>query len=294
MKFELNPFHRNTSEGELLDDLRRVAAKLSVQSLTQAQYDECGIFCAATFKKRFGKWNNALRAAGLLPTKRMNVAAEELIKDIQRVSEIYGTTRLTKAQYKTHGKFSEAVVYRCFGSWQRALQLLGLKPGWGPVTTEELFDNLEIVWRHLGRQPTVEEMIPPLSKYNGHTYADRFGGYRKALEAFVAAIDSETRSSAADCTDTGTEVAHVTLGSRRKSSSRSIGWRLRFLTLRRDGFRCRACGKSPANTAGVELVVDHVLAWSNGGETVLENLQTLCVECNGGKSSLEWTLPADG
>ena len=65
-----------------------------------------------------------------------------------------------------------------------------------------------------------------------------------------------------------------------------MNWRLRFLTLRRDGFRCKACGRSPANEPGVELEVDHVVAWSEGGETVLENLQSLCQRCNGGKSNL--------
>jgi len=31
--------------------------------------------------------------------------------------------------------------------------------------------------------------------------------------------------------------------------------------------------------------VDHITAWSNGGETILENLQTLCSDCNLGKSN---------
>ncbi|MCW5775769.1 MAG: HNH endonuclease [Phycisphaeraceae bacterium] len=33
------------------------------------------------------------------------------------------------------------------------------------------------------------------------------------------------------------------------------------------------------------LHVDHILAWSNGGETVLANLQTLCDRCNLGKGA---------
>ncbi|MCL4507775.1 MAG: HNH endonuclease [Chloroflexi bacterium] len=36
----------------------------------------------------------------------------------------------------------------------------------------------------------------------------------------------------------------------------------------------------------MELHVDHILAWSKGGETVLENLQTLCSVCNLGKSNV--------
>ena len=37
----------------------------------------------------------------------------------------------------------------------------------------------------------------------------------------------------------------------------------------------------------VELHVDHIKPWSKGGETVLENLQTLCATCNLGKSNIE-------
>jgi 5-methylcytosine-specific restriction endonuclease McrA len=38
----------------------------------------------------------------------------------------------------------------------------------------------------------------------------------------------------------------------------------------------------------IVLHVDHIKAWANGGETVLENLQTLCSKCNLGKSDLEF------
>ncbi len=33
--------------------------------------------------------------------------------------------------------------------------------------------------------------------------------------------------------------------------------------------------------------IDHIKPWSKGGETVLENLQTLCATCNLGKSNIE-------
>jgi len=40
-----------------------------------------------------------------------------------------------------------------------------------------------------------------------------------------------------------------------------------------------------ARTPGLTLRVDHVKAWSLGGETTEENLQTLCEECNLGNSN---------
>jgi 5-methylcytosine-specific restriction endonuclease McrA len=58
------------------------------------------------------------------------------------------------------------------------------------------------------------------------------------------------------------------------------------MVMRRDDFKCCICGANPALRPGTVLVVDHVHPWIEGGETVMENLQTLCEPCNGGKSDL--------
>ena len=63
----------------------------------------------------------------------------------------------------------------------------------------------------------------------------------------------------------------------------SVG--LRFQVLKRDHFKCRVCGMSPAKDPSIELHIDHIVPWSKGGETTLENLQTLCSACNLGKSN---------
>lgn len=44
---------------------------------------------------------------------------------------------------------------------------------------------------------------------------------------------------------------------------------------------------SPAKDSTVELHVDHIIPWAKGGETVMDNLQTLCSKCNWGKSDME-------
>ena len=62
--------------------------------------------------------------------------------------------------------------------------------------------------------------------------------------------------------------------------------RLRFEVLYRDQFTCRFCGASPIKDPSVTLHIDHIVPWSKGGETSLDNLQTLCSKCNLGKSNL--------
>lgn len=58
---------------------------------------------------------------------------------------------------------------------------------------------------------------------------------------------------------------------------------LRYKILSRDHYRCVICGRS-AKEDGVKLHVDHIIPVSKGGKTVPENLQTLCEDCNFGKS----------
>lgn len=58
---------------------------------------------------------------------------------------------------------------------------------------------------------------------------------------------------------------------------------LRYDVLKRDGFRCQICGATQAD--GVKLHVDHIIPVSKGGKTEINNLRTLCEECNVGKGA---------
>lgn len=73
---------------------------------------------------------------------------------------------------------------------------------------------------------------------------------------------------------------------KKQSKSREIPDKLRYKVLKRDNFKCCACGASPAKNPSVELHIDHIIPFSKGGETVIENLQCLCSKCNIGKSDL--------
>ena len=59
--------------------------------------------------------------------------------------------------------------------------------------------------------------------------------------------------------------------------------RLRWSILKRDRYRCTACGRSPATDPAVELHVDHIHPHSQGGSDDPTNLRTLCQSCNLGR-----------
>lgn len=58
---------------------------------------------------------------------------------------------------------------------------------------------------------------------------------------------------------------------------------LRYEVIRRDGHRCRCCGASVST--GAVLHIDHIIAVALGGQTAIDNLQTLCSACNQGKAA---------
>lgn len=63
----------------------------------------------------------------------------------------------------------------------------------------------------------------------------------------------------------------------------AINAKLRYAVLQRDNSTCQRCGRSIAD--GVKLAVDHKIPVDMGGETTIDNLWTLCTDCNGGKKS---------
>ena len=217
-----------------------------------------------------------------------NISNDEYIKDIKRVANLLGQNSLGHEEYDEHGKYSYAPICKRFGSWNRALEAAGLNIGrYRKIDDEELFKNIEEVWVKLGRQPLYDEINKNISKYSIGAYRNRFGSWRKALEAFIkyinigediSEIEKENALNPVNEVDKNSPIKHQT--------NRSINWRTRFLIMKRDNFKCKICGRSPSMDPGAELHIDHIKPWSKGGESTLDNLQTLCSKCNIGKSNL--------
>lgn len=208
-----------------------------------------------------------------------NVKDEELIADLERVAKLLQKESVTIDEYNDNGKYHATTLTRRFHSWFLALDKAGLKRtrilG---ITEQEYFQNLEEVWTKLGRQPKYDDMQKPLSKYVAGSYEHRFGTWRKALEAFIRYINKEP-------------VGRIVTSKSQKivthKTKRSISWRLRFIVMKKDGFKCKMCGRSPATNPEIVLHVDHIIPWTKFGETVPDNLQTLCSKCNIGKSNVD-------
>jgi 5-methylcytosine-specific restriction endonuclease McrA len=324
------------SDASIIGDLKRVATSFPNEPLTSVFYEAHGRYSPSCVKRRFRGWREALDAAdigsrfvGPQTTERMlsqpgrAMSDEEILDRIRDVSKRLaplGKSAIAGADIEANSEISQSMMYRRFGSVSAALRKAGVEQAslGRRYTEDEVFENLLKVWTRYGRPPTAVEMDNPPSAVGQHTYIKRYGGWRKALKAFVERANSEAdgdpevnheqapmRSAEhlnlAESPTTGTPSKGNTspasqIGARppvtrhtqtnvRPEDRREPGIGVRFKVLQRDNFRCLGCGRSPATELGCILHVDHIVPFSKGGKTTFDNLQTLCSHCNVGKSN---------
>lgn len=305
MAFELIEPGKQFSNSKLIDDLKRVSSMLQKNNVSLNEYKEHGNYSYQTQKKRFGSWKGALEAAELSKSKRpwgadlseTKIPEKQLIEDMQQVAEKLNKNKITMAEYEKHGNFGSTTIQKRFGGWNKAKEKAGLTIGrYYNQSEEEYFDNLLHIWQILGRQPKYREIEAPLSKIHISSYERKFGSWRNALDSFIKYINTKD-DFVSDIKKTKTDAPESTiiqkpLNSKKKKvktkrTNRTANLRQRFRVMKRDGFKCILCGASPANNPGLELHIDHIIPWSHGGETVEENLRTLCSNCNLGRSNAE-------
>lgn len=234
---------------------------------------------------------------------KKNVSNAEILEDIRRVALGRKQEYISENDYAEHGRYTVSRVRSRFSSWAKAVARASLSPRRRvKFDIDDLFYNLLVVWLKLGRRPSTSEFRRPLSKFSVHPYLERFGSWRRALAIFFDWLHwgdppggprIEPPEDVAGAVYVGPDESDLTMDDlfrprrRRKAPRaprRKVGLRQRFRVMQRDAFRCRLCGRSPATHAGLHLEIDHVVPWSKGGETVESNLQTLCSDCNQGKS----------
>lgn len=302
-RFEINFLDDYTDEA-LLGELRRIAAFVpDGESLTKAKYGQHSPKVShSTLCKRFGGWKEALERAGLVhlyvgqtvsqkmrsqPAKQLS--NDGLISELRRVHALVGKEWLTSEDFNAYSVTSEEAVRRRFGTFRKGLDAAGIRNAPHNVrqfTDQECYENIAEVWTRYGRTPQYREMFKAPSRIQGKTYVTRWGTWRKALKAFVdwANTDGEPRASDQPEVNAGALDKPAKRKEQAEADCREVRPGLRFKVFMRDRFRCVACGRSPATHLDIhELHADHILAVVNGGKTILENLQTLCQDCNLGK-----------
>lgn len=310
MNFILNNYKPFLTDEEILSDIKQVALNLNIDYISINTYKKYGKFSQCAIQNHFGTWKHTLSLANLRTERTSKelklISDEEYFSDVRRVANLLNSETVKYNDYKKYGKYSAEYIFKRFSSWKDFLVRAKLKPtGFSKekIPDEDLFAEIERMWIELGRQPTSTDIIKTnISKYSIDTFKRRFGGWRKTLEAFVSYINLGGSISSLEISDSRQETQKEvimekssddtadTANKRSKKSvhitTRNVNARLRYQVLKRDHYKCCSCGASPAKGSAVELEVDHIIPWADGGETVLDNLQTLYSICNNCKSNI--------
>ncbi len=301
---------KKLTEKELFDELKRVWDKFGRRP-SYSEFKVNGKIGINIYERDFGTWTKAIQVFCLKHgyciqgMKGSTATKEILLSELKAIAKKNQSNILKFKTYKgCGGTYTIATFQNHFGSWQNALESAGLRNG-RFFTNEDLFSELQRLWEMLGRQPITREMRQ-YGKISRQVFQKRFGSSTKAIHAFCKdrandveenveeEITSENTQESIEETEANTEP--INKDAKKDNAIDTIimitpripSLRLRFRVFNRDNFACVKCGRSPAKSIGVELQVDHIKPYSRGGETVLENLQTLCKECNLGKSNISY------
>ena len=298
LRFEMNQLLSYDNEG-LLNELRRVGALIPEQIITQRKYQQHGHASVSVFVRRFGGWKQALERAGLgdrysgapvsekmLDQRARSLSREDVISELRRIAELLGTSELRREDLLAHSRLmGQKLVNNRLGTWKAALEAAGLSvsPMGRRWTDDDYFENLLDVWTYYGRTPKCAEMDLPPSRISSGGYVGKFGTWGKAKLAFVKRVNA-TPVEFGESARSANSVESVEPRPK-PEDLHQIPIGLRYRVLSRDRFRCVSCGNSPAMEVGCVLHVDHILPFSRGGKTRIDNLRSTCAKCNIGKGN---------
>ena len=291
------------SEEELFNEMKIVWDTFGGTPPTYTEFQTNSNIAINIYVRTFGSWLKAKEKFYLANEnynkshtgKNLHATKESLIQELQKIKVTHNLTVLHHDDYKKYGgKFTWQTYNNHFGSWTKALNTVGLKGVRQAPDDNELFDELQRIWEQLGRQPLFSEM-KTLSKFSPKSYSHKFGNWTNAIYAFIAdrekeeeiiinnsEIENETPVENVIEIINPDKLNHVETIVMK--TPRGVSTRLRFKVFMRDNFTCQYCGRTTKD--GVKLEVDHKIAYSNGGETLLDNLITACWTCNSGKSNM--------
>ncbi len=202
---------------------------------------------------------------------------DAILAELRRIASVHDARSVTKSQIDASGRVSYSLINKRFGSLRRALQLAGLQPQrFMKASDQELLEMLVELWERVlekeGRTPQRKDLASYRFPVSGDTILRRFGSWKRSL---IRAYESVTNEASASIEE-NVEPSAVDKAPERKP----ISLRKRFFVMKRDEFACSRCG---ASGHGVRLEIHHQIPFSKGGSDSLDNLRTLCFDCNRGQ-----------
>lgn len=123
--YEPNHQQQIVSDQQLIADLRAFAEELG-ETPTARQMVEFGPHSRYSYSSRFGSWNQAIEAAGLEVNQRRSAPDRVLLDELVDFAiEVEGVP--TSIEMKKRGPRNPGIYVERFGSWDAALEKVGLE-----------------------------------------------------------------------------------------------------------------------------------------------------------------------
>lgn len=291
------------TESEALTEILAADKSVNKEYLSRPDFDKVARVTSGTLIRKFGSWQELLEKAGIgnkyqgpTVTNKLRkfdnryLTNDEIISEMQRISALLNKKIVTRTDIRNNSQvISDSIIVNRFGSLQKGLEIAGLTISYHyheRIEDQKYLENILSVWTFYGRQPTANEMNISPSEISKNAYTNRFGTWRKALETFIDFVNADNKKeSEEEKKEISAPVEKITVAKRKPQDNRSISLGLRYKVLSSANFKCSRCGNSPAIDHKCRLHVDHILPYSKGGKTILENLQVLCEACNLGKGN---------
>jgi hypothetical protein len=223
--------------------------------------------------------------------KRADDTAEVLYRTIKSIRVIREPASETGIPSTTHSWTPPTYRYTVRGHWRTFNNAMvhGHDPAGNLILGRTWVKNY-----YKGSTNDGEERVRTVQPHTVIRVKQTLAYAKAVILAQTVVVRATSTTTTSEQNEQKTESLHLS-ASMPTSEKPPVEWRarerakltagLRFLVMQRDGYRCRLCGCSQADEAGVHLEVDHIRPVSNWGLTVESNLWTLCRDCNKGKSS---------
>lgn len=110
-----------------------------------------------------------------LKPRASEITDYDLLKDLERVSELIGKTKISRDEYEQYGKY-KSHLFKRFGGWSKALESIGLGPSnHRNVSDEELLDDIVNVAKKLGVTSLTQDLYNQVGKFSAGAVKKRWG-----------------------------------------------------------------------------------------------------------------------
>lgn len=265
---------RHFSEAEIKDEIQRVDDIVdSVPSVKDIE--EESKISISTLAYRFGKFKDALRAAGIDP-KPAKIPKEELIDAMLSLADKKDRPPFQE-EMNADGRYSFSVYVNRWGSWLNAKEAAGLdtkqrKPSLR-VSEQEAIQDLQDLASEMGRCPSYYEYQDE-GQYSVGLFKQKFGSWTDAKDEAGFGRGRVNANYGTDEDTNGPVYGPSWLSQREKARER-------------DGFECQSCGMTKEeHLEKYDTVphVHHITPWhqfeDHEERNKLSNLIVLCVPCH--------------